>query len=107
MIIKFFINIHILFSVIKLYKINLTFYILKLLTNKVDCLIGKYDNIMLNRDGQNPIMISNQTLNTILPQQWTLYDEYTIAAPELSDEEWELLKNKAITYDIFNDFIGN
>ena len=67
---------------------------LKLLTNKVDCLIGKYDNIMLNRDGQNPIMISNQTLNTILPQKWTLYDEYTIAAPELSDEEWELLRTR-------------
>lgn len=81
--------------------------ILKLLTNKVDCLIDKYDRIMLNRDGQNPIMITNQTLNTILPEKWKLYDEYTIAAPELSNEEWELLKDRASTYDIFDDFMKN
>ena len=62
---------------------------------------------MLNRDGQNPIMITNQTLNTILPEKWKLYDEYTIAAPELSNEEWELLKDRASTYDIFDDFMKN
>lgn len=81
--------------------------ILKLLTNKVDCLIDKYDRIMLNRDGQNPIMITNQTLNTILPEKWKLYDEFTIAAPKLSDEEWESLKDRASTHDIFDDFVKN
>ena len=81
--------------------------ILKLLTNKVDCLIDKYDRIMLNRDGQNPIMITNQTLNTILPEKWKLYDEFTIAAPELSNEEWESLKDRALIYDIFDNFTKN
>ena len=81
--------------------------ILKLLTNKVDCLIDKYDRIMLDRDGRNPIMITNQILNTILPEKWKLYDEYTIAAQELPNEDWELLKNKALTHDIFDDFMKN
>lgn len=78
--------------------------ILKLLTNDVDCLIDKYDKIMLHCDEGNPIMITNKILNSILPQQWILYDEYKIAAPRLPNEEWELLKKRALELDIFNDF---
>ena len=78
--------------------------IFKLLTNNVDCLIDKYDKILLNCDEQNPIMITNQSLNSILPKNWILYDEYKIAAPKIPNEEWESLKKRALVHDIFDDF---
>jgi hypothetical protein len=78
--------------------------IMKLVTNKADCIIDKYDFILLNTDDEKPIMITNQILNTMLPSNWTLVDEFTVVAPITSKDEWEKLLNTAKQYDQFDTF---
>jgi len=73
--------------------------IMKLLTNSVDCIIGKYDNILLYRPDA-PIMITNDILNRFLPLGWTLVDEYTIVAPIIEQSEWEKLLAKTEKYNM-------
>lgn len=81
--------------------------ILKLLTNETNCIIDKYDFILLNKPEGNPIMITNEILNTILPSNWSLIDEYTIIAPIIEQKEWLKLLNDAKEYDKFDSFLNN
>ncbi len=81
--------------------------ILKLLTNKTNCIIDKYDFILLNTSEEKPIMITNEILNTILPSNWSLIDEYTIVAPIIEQEKWLKLLSDAKRYDMFEKFINN
>lgn len=68
--------------------------IMKLLTNKTNYIIDKYDYILLDREPDAPIIITNEILNNILPEKWTLVDEFTIVAPRLNDADWQqLLRN--------------
>lgn len=78
--------------------------IMKLLTNKTDYLIDKYDYILLNTSDEKPIMITNEILNKMLPSNWTLVDEFTVVAPITSESEWEKLLSKAKQYDQFDTF---
>lgn len=78
--------------------------IMKLLTNKTDCVIDKYDYILLHTPEQIPIMITNEILNTMLPSNWVLVDEYTVVAPITSTVEWNNLLNKARGYDLYDNF---
>ena len=52
-----------------------------------------------------PIIITNDILNTILPDNWTLVDEYTIVAPITDQYQWEKLlkqaKERDLTYSVF------
>jgi len=73
--------------------------IMKLLTNTVNCIIGKYDNILLYRLDA-PIMITNDILNEFLPSGWTLVDEYTIVAPIIEQTEWKKLLAKTEKYNM-------
>lgn len=81
--------------------------ILKLLTNTVDCLIDKYDYILFEMPNGNPIMITNAVLNTMLPSNWVLVDEFTIVAPITSQAEWNTLVANAKKQDCYNDFVNN
>lgn len=78
--------------------------IMKLLTNKTDYIIDKYDYILLNTSDEKPIMITNEILNKMLPSNWTLVDEFTVVAPMTSEAEWEKLLNTAKQYDQFDTF---
>lgn len=82
---------------------------LKLLINKTDCIIGKYDYILINTGGEEEplIMITNEILNTMLPSNWTLVDEFTIVAPIADENEWNLIVSKAQKYDMTDDFFSN
>ncbi|MDY6802053.1 MAG: hypothetical protein SVU94_12640 [Bacteroidota bacterium] len=75
--------------------------ILQILTNKTNCIVDKYDYILLYTGTENPIMITNQLLNTMLPSNWELVDEFTIIAPVTSREEWNKLLRKTEPYNLF------
>jgi hypothetical protein len=78
--------------------------IMKLLTNETDCIIDKYDYILLNIPDKQPIMITNEILNSMLPSNWKLVDEFTIVAPITGESEWDKLLANAKKHDLFNDF---
>ncbi len=82
---------------------------LKLLTNKTDYIIDKYDYILIDRDGeeQPPIMITNAILNTMLPSNWTLVDEFTVVAPMTDKNEWNKLLIEAEKHDLTDEFFNN
>ena len=81
---------------------------MKLLTNLTDCIIGKYDYILLSRDGdeQPSIMITNAILNTMLPSSWKLVDEFTIVAPMLDKNGWVKLLTMAEQHDLTEEFLN-
>jgi len=81
--------------------------VMKLLTNKENILIDKYDYILISRDPGNPIMITNEILNEILPETWTLIDEYTVVAPKLTAQQWKNFLEEAAKYDIFEQTMKN
>ncbi len=73
----------------------------KLLTTETDYLIGKYDYIMLNRGEERmPILITNEILNSILPESWKLVDEFHVVAPRLNESEWNNLISRATEFDL-------
>ena len=78
--------------------------IMKLLTNETDCIIDKYDYILLHISDDKPLMITNEILNKFLPSDWTLVDEFTIVAPMTSKDEWDKLINTAKEFDQFDTF---
>lgn len=82
---------------------------LKLLTNKTDYIIDKYDYILINKgeDEQPPIMVTNAILNTMLPSNWTLVDEFTIVAPMTNENEWNKLLTTAEKHDLTEEFFNN
>ncbi|MCF8371128.1 MAG: DUF4299 domain-containing protein [Bacteroidales bacterium] len=80
--------------------------LLKLLTNEAGTIVGKYDFIMLNTGYENPIMITNDILNTMLPPGWVLADEYTIVAPQVAPVVWGQLLEKAAAFDQFDSFVS-
>ena len=81
--------------------------VMKLLTNQENILIDKYDYILIDRETGNPIMITNDILNEILPETWTLIDEYTVVAPKLTAKQWENFLEEAAKYDIFEQTMKN
>lgn len=74
--------------------------ILKLITNTVDLIIGKYDYIVFAGEPKKPLMITNSILNNILPCEWSLVDEYTIVAPILSTPSWNKLLDAVRINDV-------
>jgi hypothetical protein len=81
--------------------------IMKLLTNETDCIIDKYDYILLHTADEQPIMITNDILNTMLPSNWKLVDEYTVVAPITDSNEWNNLLTNAKKFDLWNEFTNN
>lgn len=75
---------------------------IRLLTNETDCIVDKYDYILLNTSDEKLIMITNEILNKMLPSNWKLVDEFTIVAPITSQAEWEKLIRNAKQYDQFD-----
>ena len=81
--------------------------IVKLLTNETDCIIDKYDYILLHTSDEQSIMITNEILNTMLPLNWKLVDEYTVVAPMTDENEWNKLLKNAKKFDLWNQFRNN
>lgn len=81
--------------------------IMKLLTNETDNIIDKYDYILLHTSEEQPIMITNDILNTMLPSNWKLVDEYTVVAPMIDENEWNKLLTNAKKFDLWNEFSKN
>lgn len=78
--------------------------IMKMLTNEVDYIIDKYDFILLQTTEEQPIMITNEILNSMLPPNWQLVDEFTIVAPITTQDEWNKLLTNAKKQDLFESF---
>jgi hypothetical protein len=79
--------------------------IMKVVSSGTDYILGKYDYILLFIDeNEPPIMITNEILNTMLPSNWTLVDEFTIVAPAINEDEWEKLLTNAKKYDLWESF---
>lgn len=80
---------------------------MKVLTNETDCIIDKYDYLlMFISKKQNPIMVTNEILNTMLPFNWTLVDEFTVVAPITTDNEWKKLLKNAQKHDLWESVIN-
>lgn len=77
---------------------------LKLLANKADCILDKYDYILFLGKDKEHIAITNDDLNQILPKAWKRLDEYTIIAPILPENEFEILVEKAALVNRINEF---
>lgn len=78
--------------------------IMKLLTNETDCIIDKYDYILLKSSEEQPIIITNEILNSMLPSNWQLVDEFTIVAPITDKGQWNRLLINAKKFDLWNEF---
>ena len=79
--------------------------IMKLLTNEVDYIIDKYDFILLQTLEEQPIIITNAILNSILPSNWKLVDEFTVVAPITTQNDWKKLLTDAKKHDLFDSFM--
>lgn len=77
---------------------------MKLITGKENLIIGKYDAVLFNDEGK-VVMLSNELLNTILPHEWELVDEYTIIAPILEERSWLKLLEAARALDISSEIL--
>lgn len=77
--------------------------ILKLITNRVDCIIDKYDYVLFSKNENEIIAITNDTLNTILPPSWQRIDEYTIVAPILPKSDFQKLVAQAEKLNQYNE----
>jgi len=82
--------------------------IMKFLSEETDYILSKYDYILLHNpdNSEKPIMVTNEILNTILPPNWTLIDEYTVVAPGISQSVWRKLLTNAEKYDLWENFIN-
>jgi hypothetical protein len=80
---------------------------MKVLASDTNYIIDKYDYILLFvSEGQQPIMITNEILNTMLPSNWKLVDEYTVVAPITNEKEWDKLLTNAKKHDLFENFMN-
>ncbi|WP_250633069.1 hypothetical protein [Rhodoflexus caldus] len=78
--------------------------IVKLLTNETDYIIDKYDYILLHTSDEQPIMITNDILNKMLPSNWKLVDEFTVVAPMTDENEWNKLLTNAKKFNLWHEF---
>ena len=81
--------------------------LMKLLTNSTGCIIDKYDYILFNTTDEKIIMITNEILNSILPSNWTLVDEFTVIAPIIDQDEWSSLLMNAKKHDLWDKYNEN
>lgn len=80
--------------------------ILKILTNEANCIIDKYDYLLLSKSEDQIIAITNDDLNSILPESWERVDEYTIVAPILADTDFQNLIAKAEKYNKIKELVN-
>lgn len=78
--------------------------IFKLVNREVSYVLKKYDYLIFIKDEtvstfENMVFITNEILNQNLPKTWELIDDYTIFAPALSNEEYDMLLEKLMGFD--------
>lgn len=78
--------------------------ILKLLSNEQNVVLDKYDYLLFDHpiNQEHQIVITNDQLNTILPTQWKLLDDYTVLAPPLPDKDWFTFRLEAAKMDLYD-----
>ena len=79
--------------------------IVKLLTNEANCIIDKYDYLLLTKSENELIALTNDDLNNILPESWQRVDEYTIVAPILADSAFLHLIAAAEQYNKIKEMV--
>ena len=79
--------------------------IVKLLTNEANCIIDKYDYLLLTKSENELIALTNDDLNNILPESWQRVDEYTIVAPILADSAFLHLIAAAEKYNKIKEMV--
>jgi hypothetical protein len=72
--------------------------ILQVLSNSSNILIKKYDYLLIYRE-DNPIIITHEDFNGILPTSWELVDEFQVIAPVCREREWIELVERASGFD--------
>lgn len=83
--------------------------VLKLVNRNVTYILKKYDYLIFTKNGnetsmENMVFVTNEDLNQNLPETWELIDEYTIAAPALSNEEYDVLVERLLGFDCREEF---
>lgn len=83
--------------------------VLKLVNRNVSYILKKYDYLIFTKKPEistmeNMVFITNDILNQNLPKTWELIDEYTIAAPALSNEEYDVLVERLLGFDCSGEF---
>ncbi len=76
----------------------------KLLTNQVPYIVPKVHFILFEKNDRELIAVRREDFMKIKPEHWEMIDEYQFLAPVMPQAEWEALKQKAMSYDIFPDF---
>lgn len=79
--------------------------VLKLVSNEAPCVLDKYDYVLFE-DEDVYIVLKPDDLIRILPETWSLLDEYTIYAPVLNDSDFEALKQAARTHNVYSETFG-
>lgn len=79
--------------------------VLKLVSNQAPCVLDKYDYVLFE-DEDVYIVLKPDDLIRILPETWSLLDEYTLYAPVLKDSDFEALKQAARTYNVYSETFG-
>lgn len=83
--------------------------VLKLVNRNVTYILKKYDYLIFTKDSninsmENMVFVTNDVLNQNLPNSWELIDEYTIAAPALSNEDYDALVSNLLEFDCREEF---
>jgi len=77
---------------------------IKLLTNTSHFILDQYDYLIFDHpiNQERQVVITNDQLNTILPAQWKLLDDYTVLAPPLPEKDWFTFRLEAAEMDLFD-----
>lgn len=77
---------------------------INVLDNVTHTMIDKYEYLMFDHpiNQERQIVITNDQLNTILPKQWKLLDDYTVLAPPLPDKDWLTFRLEAAKMDLYD-----
>jgi len=77
---------------------------INILDNITHTMIDKYDYLMFDHpiNQERQIVITNDQLNSILPAQWKLLDDYTVLAPPLTKKDWFTFRLEAAKMDLYD-----
>lgn len=80
---------------------------IKVLNSKSNYVTSYYDYIVLAHEQEEEeglLMLTHATLMDILPTEWELLDEYSLHIPQIGQEAWNKLVEKAKPLNCFDEF---
>lgn len=73
---------------------------MKLVSNRENQMIDKFTMLLIDMgEDIEPLAITNDDLNTILPPSWQRTDAYTVVSPIIAQEEWDAFIIEATKLD--------